>query len=390
MSIVSIITLLIVAAIIYAFRDLLLAIAGFILSFVIIGAVIGWIFFGDGSAGANVGFWIAVVVGVWHIITSLDWDLSTYFRTAYYIISIPVWALNRLQYVLTEPWRYFFKSHWVSDSTAETLRPLFYVMQLLLYIITTPLRLLNAFIYNILIYIPTELYDLLWEAFVPSAYVRWVGKWSDWFMEMPMRIVKYPIYHGFLVMVEGVAWTVIDTIIPAITMYHGTDLTAGDAITRKETYQWNQGTFTASQNSWAGIGVYFAISRTVARRYAEDPHRLSDGEPVMIVCRVSLGKILNYSLAPYSVYRHAGQFGNSAVLNRYAEQNGYDTGEWWNEGGGYWEYCMFDWQNCYNHPWRIRPVFVFNFRTGRAQHIKSGMRHWLFSQVVIDDIMNSI
>ena len=110
----------------------------------------------------------------------------------------------------------------------------------------------------------------------------------------------------------------------------------------------------------------------------------------MIVCRVSLGRILNYSLAPYSVYQNAGQYGNPAVLNRYAENNGYTTGEWWNQRGGYWEYCLFDWQSKYNEPWRIRPIYVYNFRTGRAQHIDSGLRHWLFSKMVIDNILDSI
>ena len=109
----------------------------------------------------------------------------------------------------------------------------------------------------------------------------------------------------------------------------------------------------------------------------------------MIVCRVSLGKIINYSLAPYLTHMNAGASGNPAVLNRYADKNGYNTGEWWNQRGGYWEFCMFDWQNRYNHPWRIRPIFVFNFRTGRAQHIESGLRHWLFSKVVMDDIFKS-
>lgn len=50
---------------------------------------------------------------------------------------------------------------------------------------------------------------------------------------------------------------------------------------------------------------------------------------------------------------------------------------------------MFDWQNRYNHPWRIRPIYVFNFRTGMAQHIDKGFRRWLFSKAVFDDILES-
>ena len=108
----------------------------------------------------------------------------------------------------------------------------------------------------------------------------------------------------------------------------------------------------------------------------------------MIVCRVSLGKILNYRFAPAYVHENTGYGGNHAVINNYAMEEGYTTGEWWNSIG-YWEYCMFDWQNRYNHPWRIRPIYVFNFRTGLAQHIDGGFRHWLFSKSVLIEIANS-
>lgn len=53
---------------------------------------------------------------------------------------------------------------------------------------------------------------------------------------------------------------------------------------------------------------------------------------------------------------------------------GYTTGEWWN--GYSWEYCLFDWQNLYNYPWRIRPVYAFNLSTLFPYRIKGGMKHW--------------
>ena len=388
MSILSIIVLIIIGGIIYAFRDQLLMAAMYIGFFMGVGALIGWWLFDNASAGSTVGFWAAIFFGVRYITTAMGAEYSSIFEYAYYFLSIPIWGLNRLQLILTEPWRYMFKTSWPSEGTKELLRPVLYLLQLVLYVATTPLRTLNAFIYNVLIYGITEIYDLVCEVFHPTNWNEHGEGW-DWLIGVPYRFFKYPIYHGFLTLVEGAVWTVIDTVIPAITLYHGTDLTAGRAITKKNVRAWTEGTFTASKSSWGGIGVYFASRRSVARRYAEDPYRLSDSNPVMIVCRVSLGKIVNYSLAPYSIFRNAGANGNPAVLNKYAEKEGYTTGEWWNQRGGYWEYCLFDWQNRYNHPWRIRPVFVFNFRTGMAQHIDGGLRHWLFSKVVIDDILKS-
>lgn len=389
MSTITIIIWVVIALIVYIFRKQLVQAAMFIGIHMGIGALIGWWLFDDYRTGSTIGFWVAIFLGLRIVLSSLGAQFSSIFEYSYYLFSIPFWFLNRLQHILTEPWRYVFKKSWPSDGSKKIIRPLLYGIQVLLYVVTTPLRLLNAFIYNLLVYGITELYDLISEVVQPSVWEEGYGSWWRWTYMLPWRIVKYPLFHGSLVLIEGAVWTVIDTVIPAITMYHGTDLIAGQSITGKVGYRWTDGTFTASRSSWGGIGVYFASRRSVARRYAEDPCRLNGRNPVMIVCRVSLGKIINYSLAPYSVYQNAGQYGNPAVLNRYAEENGYTTGEWWNQRGGYWEFCMFDWQNRYNHPWRIRPVYVFNFRTGRAQHIENGLRHWLFSKVVIDDILNN-
>lgn len=389
LDIIKVVIGVIVLLILYAFREQIIQALFFIGIYMGLGALIGWWLFDNASAGAVVGFCLAIFFGLRIVLSSFGAEYATTLEYAYYLFSIPFWFLNRLQHVLTEPWRYIFKTSWPSDGIKKVLRPLFYFIQILLYIATTPLRLLNAIIYNVLIYGITELYDLISEVIQPSQWAEGYADWWKWTYMFPWRVIKYPIFDGCLVLIEGAVWTIIDTIIPAITMYHGTDLLAGQCITGKKGSQWTDGTFTASHSSWGGIGVYFASRRSVARRYAEDPYRLNDHNPVMIVCRVSLGKIINYSLAPDYVYHHAGPNGNPAVLNRYAENNGYTTGEWWNERGGYWEYCMFDWKNRYNHPWRIRPIYVFNFRTGRAQHIETGLRHWLFSKIVIDDILES-
>ena len=378
---------------IIAFWREILQIIFFVAFLMGIGALICHLAFDNADLGAAIGFVVAVLIGVRRLVDFIGVDYSNTFELIYRYVSLPLFYSNRLQHVLSEPWRYMFKTNWLSDGVKDYLRVILYVLRILLYILITPLRLVNAIAYNILVYGATELYDLFYEVLQPSSEKEGAGNFIMWLALFPWRLIKYPIYHGAITLTEGAVWTVIDIFIPAITMYHGTDLTAGQAITcsnKRNDYlaqnaKWTQGTFTASKSNWGGIGVYFASKRTVARRYAYDPYRLSDGNPVMIVCRVSLGDIINYALAPDYVYRNAGQFGNPAVLNAYGEKNGHTTGEWWNGGGGYWEYCMFDWKNRYNHPWRIRPVFVFNFRTGRAQHIKGGMRHWLFDKTVFDD-----
>ena len=383
---------IIVALIAYAFREQLMVIAAFIGTFAGIGALLFWWWFDNPSLGGWVGFWFAIFIGSKIVLESWGADYANIFEYAYRIISFPFWFLNRLQHILMEPWRYISKGY-ISYSVRDALLPWLYPIEIVLYILITPLRLINAIIYNIFVYCITELYDLILEVFVPGSYKEGKGDFIGWILWFPIRLIKYPIFHGSLVLIEAAVWTVIDIFIPTITMYHGTDLTAAQAIVGNDwnkaySRKWTDGTFSASRDGWAGAGVYFGSSRRTAKGYACDGYRLSDNNPVMIVCRVSLGKILNYRFAPAYVHENTGYGGNHAVINNYAMEEGYTTGEWWNDCG-YWEYCMFDWQNRYNHPWRIRPIYVFNFRTGLAQHIDGGFRHWLFSKSVLKDIANS-
>lgn len=383
----------IIGLIIYAFREELIAIAAFIGAFMAFGALIFWIAFDNASLGATVGFWFAIFIGLKIILQKMGAEYANIFEYAYRVISFPFWFLNRLQHILMEPWRYWTKDY-IYLSTRDTWQPWLYPIEILLYILITPLRLVNAINYNILVYCTTELYDLMLEVFFPGSEDEGAGSVVGWIVMFPVRLVKYPVLNGVLVLIEAAIWTVIDIFIPTITMYHGTDLTAANAIVGNDwnsayDKRWTDGTFSASRNGWAGAGVYFASSRQTAMAYAYDRHRLGDNNPVMIVCRVSLGKILNYRLAPSQVHDNTGPNGDHSVINKYAEKNGYTTGEWWNYNHDYWEYCMFDWKNRYNHPWRIRPIYVFNFRTGLAQHIEGGFRHWLFSKAVLKDILNS-
>lgn len=350
------------------------------------------------GTGAIVGVALAALIGFRLVANSLGGHFSQLFGIIYYVVSAPIYLLNRLQYFLVEPWRNIFKTSWISDNVKQWLRPLLNGIKVLLYIATTPLRILNAVLYNICVHVVTELYDLLFEVLMPSSKDEGGSGLWQWLCYLPLRIVKYPVFHGTVLIVESLLWTVIDTFIPAITMYHGTDLTAGQAIassTNRNQYlritnTWSCGTFTASQSSWGGIGVYFASKRWVAKAYATDSYRLDDNNPVMIACRVSMGWIINYALAPRYIYQQAGQYGKHSELNTYAERHRYTTGEWWNEHGGYWEYCMFDWRNRYNYPWRIRPIYLYNFRTHTAQHIKGGLQHWFFDRAVLASLGRSL
>lgn len=318
-------------------------------------------------------------------------------RVVYYIFSFPIYILNQIEHILVEPWRYIFRRDWVYESLKPVLRIFLEVLSVLLYIAITPLRLLNAVIYNIFVHCVMSLYDLLCELFAPSDSKEGAGSVWRWILMFLWRLLKYPVYHWLLTVVESVLWTVADIFIPARTLYHGTDKAACNAIAgdpnrnkyRKKTSQWSTGTFLASTHpecTWAGRGVYFAINRKLALGYS-DRASITGDDSVMIVCRVSMGRVINYTLTPHNVYRQAGRGGNHDVINKFADSHRYTTGEWYNNRRQ-WEYCLFDWQNRYNHPWRIRPIYVIDTWKFRVHHVSGGVQHWLFDKAVWNDIFS--
>lgn len=101
------------------------------------------------------GLALAAPVGVRLLIGKLDLDpggielgglFSGVFMVGYYVVSFPIYFLNPLEHFLVSPWRYFFKRNWASDSTKPTWRVATEVITVVMYIVTTPLRLANAII----------------------------------------------------------------------------------------------------------------------------------------------------------------------------------------------------------------------------------------------------
>jgi len=369
------------------------------------GALLFILFGGSGGTGAIVGLVVAAFVGMGLLVdrlnlSSLSLGPDSIVRIialgAYYLISFPIYFLNRLEHFLVSPWRYFFRRNWVRDSSKPSWRVVTEVITVVMYIVTTPLRLANAIIYNIFLHCITGIYDLLLEVLNPSDYDEGDANVWVWIYMFPVRMLKYGIWHVFLLLLESVIWTVVDIFIPALTYYHGTNLNAGIAITSdpnrngelKSTSNWSTGNFLSSSDpncSWAGRGVYFAIQRSLALRYSGSNRSGYGGDAVMIACRVSMGRIISYALMPDYYYNQAGGGGNHDEINRFADAHGYTAGEWYNYAN-VWEYCLFDWQNGYNHLWRIRPVYMLNLRTGLAQHVTGGMQHWLFYDAVLKDL----
>ena len=175
-------------------------------------------------------------------------------------------------------------------------------------------------------------------------------------------------------------------------MYHGTSHEAADAIVQSPTRTpFNRevatrlhGVWNVGGGNYAGDGIYFAPRTSTAMHYAR-----SNRYPVVIICRVTFGRILPLSLSPGYVYNSAG-YPAAHNVTSYGLKNGYKAIEWWRKDRGWWEYCLLDWQNKYNESWRIRPIMVLDPQSYFFKRTDGGSRHWLFDKMILKDLKTTL
>ena len=333
--------------------------------------------------------WLWIIVGSSLVIIVLRAVLmiglglfSCFVFKIYWLVSLPFYCLNALQRFLSKPWRIFFRTNSGSDSRNEDYRTFFEYAKIPLYILLTPLRFINAVYYNLFVHCLFEAFYYLCEVIVPEHSKEGADNLAEWFLWLPVRIIKYPMFHWTLTVIESAIWVIIDTIFPALTLFHGTDSSASASITcspnRNVISGWYAGLWKVGTGNYAGNGIYFAPSRSTAGHY-------SSGS--LIVARVTLGKVLDLGMAPWHIYCQCG-YPNAFGPTDWGLKNGYVTGEWWRGDRKWWEYCMYDWKNRYNYSFRIRPLFVLDISNESIQRIPGGMAHWLFRDIVIKDIIN--
>lgn len=356
-----------------------------------IGAIVGGSFFDNSRVGAVIGMFGGILFLFRGILTDIDFSGIgglTYFL--WYVVSLPFYILDLLQFWLSKPWRPFLKKNTLPDRKKPRMRTFLRILQIPFYIALFPLRFINAVYYNIIIHNIYELSNYVLEVAAPSANNEGHRNFLLWLILIPYRFIKYPLIHGFLTFIESIIWTVIDSFIPAVTLYHGTEETCADNMLcdpkrnkqRRNTTGWLSGIWNVGGGNYAGDGIYFGIFRKTLRNYQKGS---------AIVARVSTGKTIDVILMPDNVYYQAGHPNAKAVSN-WGLNHGYVSGEWWrsDRGTNWWEICLYDRQNRYNDSWRIRPIYAIRSDNGIMQRVPGGTAHWLFRDMVLRDLGNSI
>ena len=246
-------------------------------------------------------FKLALILIVLYIISKvLFYGFAFYYfimQWIYRITSIPFLITNWLQRWLSKPWRALYKENSGNDRRNDELEGYLLLAKIPLYILLTPLRLVNAIYFNLFAHCTFEMFNYVLEVFVPSSDKEGTDDAIDWALWLPWRIIKYPIWHMSLTVIESLFWTVFDTFVPALTLYHGTDETAALNIVMAPGRCWGgnrmSGIWNVGAGNFAGNGIYFArhplfgrlhhhVPREPGQRARPGPRPLSHIPPVWL------------------------------------------------------------------------------------------------------------
>lgn len=261
--------------------------------------------------------------------------------------------LNRIQWILYNPLRLFQKSTNSSFSYVlfkfllfTGVIPIYWIG---IHILLTPLRFINAIYFNILLGWSTNLHDSLAEVINPKRgrfrSIKGAKYFFYWIVNLPIRLIKF-VLQNVVIVLEPIIMTGFDTVWSTYTMYHGTSFEGiATDITQK-------GRWLVGNGNYIGTGIYFGMSKKVARYY-------SDSNTIILV-RVTLMFTRNISTTNESFRSNIGLGYNGDEISRKLAKPWFST-EYWRKDRKWFEYCIIQpphKKGTFITTWRARPIAI--------------------------------
>lgn len=243
-------------------------------------------------------------------------------RNLVWLLRYPFFLLNWIQWMLYNPIRDSWRHPRLGTANLAFnilmltgITPLWWLM---MHIALTPIRIINAIYFNIILYWSVIFCDSISELLHPKGEYHHPPRGDDtrrnyrqrgmqrtekrygyvrrWLMHFPQRL--FNVFHrNGLALLEGILMTGVDTVFPTYTMFHGT------AFKGIATNIASQGRWYVGGGDYAGSGIYFGLYRKTAEHYAKgDDH-------AMIVARVTLFPCRNSSTLPHRLRKKIGNDG---------------------------------------------------------------------------------
>jgi hypothetical protein len=261
-------------------------------------------------------------------------------------LSKPFLYTNRLQWLILAPFR-----KWLRDPASSWPRrwylagfPIFALYSMIAYLILLPLRLVNAFYFDILLFWSVCLRDgLLALAFPYYTESNWMKRIYLWLYNFPRRLVLF-LGKYLLVLFQGMAMFCFDLVWPTLTLFHGTDKSRAEKIA-------STGEWLAGSGDYAGTGIYFGLEKEVAQHYIR-----AKAEALIVVSRVTLTPCRSISTLPEKIRAQIGSDGDA--ISR-SISFPWISLEHWRKDMQWYEFCFVQ-KTKFSivSPWRIRPICV--------------------------------
>jgi len=278
--------------------------------------------------------------------------LSFILKEAIYIFNPIFFLLNRIQWILYNPLRIFWKNP-NSGFAHKSFNFLFYtgiipIYWIAIHILATPLRLINAIYFNILLSWSINIYDSLAEVINPKLgkmrHKKGLNYLFSWIIGFPFRLLNM-LFKNIFLFIEPIVMTGVDVVFPTYTMYHGTSHGQVSAdITQK-------GRWLVGNGNYVGTGIYFGMSKRVAEHYA-------DADNTIILVRVTLMFNRPISTTAYDVRSKIGLgWGGDEISRKFPKF--WSSVEHWRVDGGWFEYCILQpvsKKGSLVTTWRARPL----------------------------------
>ena len=249
--------------------------------------------------------------------------------------------------------------------------------QLSVWVLTTPLRIISALYFDVLVYLFVMVSDSVSELINPKLGAMRFKKgfaylWR-WIVFLPYRVVWLVTKNG-LAVVDSVMMLILSTVWPTFTMYHGTSKDNVVNITR-------EGHWFVGPGNFGGSGIYFGRSPRVAISYSKGGRHNDQGR--VIIARVTLSMLRNCATLPEKSRGNVASQGEGGKRLAQEIKFPYYATEFWKSGDKWWEYCLVQGgkDGEFVKSWRIRPIGFVNITgenslSGKLERLWGGKSHY--------------
>lgn len=255
------------------------------------------------------------------------------------------------------------------------------VWQLSVWALTTPLRIITALYFDVLMYLFVMLSDSLDELLHPKLgkirhHKGFAYAWR-WLLGLPLRFL-WLIIKNALAVVDSVMMLIVSVVWPTFTVYHGTSQTAVYDI--KKGNRWLVG-----NGNYAGSGIYFGRSVKVAQYYARAASSSPD-EQRIVIARVTFTMLRNVGTLFSETRRDVGNMGDGGERVSKSIRFPFFATELWRRDHSWWEYCLVqgDKRGQFISSWRIRGIGFASLKgqsqlSGTLERLWGGKAHYCLS-----------